>query len=126
MNVVLAAAVAVVSALLIERLGIPDRVGDVVARARRCRGVLTDASLDDLEKERVLREESIRLFALFGLVAGGSVVAIGVPLAAVLGLEAAGVSSADAVVSTMVSPAFLAAAFGVGGLVWAWRRRDRR
>lgn len=126
MNVALAAAVAAVSAFLIDRLGLPSRVGEVMGRARRCREILADSDRTDLEKERALREEAIRLFGLFGRLAGGSALALGAPLAAVAALGAAGVGSPGGVVATMVRPAFLAGAFGLGGLVYAWRWRARR
>lgn len=126
MNVVLAAAVAAGSAFLVERLGLPAHVSTVVNRARRCRRILTDSTRSDLEKERALREESLRLFRLFGRLAGGSLLAIGAPLAVIGALDAVGVVSASAVIATLVRPTFLAAAFGLGGLFYLWRARAGR
>lgn len=126
MTLALAAAVAVVSGFLVERLGLPTHVRAVMSRAGRCRRILADRGRTDLEKERALREETVRLLGLFGRLAGGSLVAIGVPLAAIGALQAVGVASASAVVATMIRPAFLASAFGVGVLVWAWRRKAGR
>ncbi|HKK07765.1 MAG TPA: hypothetical protein VKA44_02655 [Gemmatimonadota bacterium] len=126
MNLLLAAGVAVASAVLVERLGLPAYVGRVMARARSCREILADAGRSDLEKERALRSEALGLFGLFGRLAGGSVVAVGLPMAGIGLLDLAGVGSSRGVVATLVRPAFLAAAFGVGALAWAVRRRARR
>lgn len=123
MTVVLAAGVAAVSAFLLDRFRIPTHVGRVISRASHCRQLFADPTLSDLEKERGLREQSVRLFGLFVRIAGGSAVAIGAPLAAVVGLQAAGVTSASAVVATLISPGFLVAAFSVGGALWAARRQ---
>lgn len=126
MNVLLAAGVAAGSAFLIERMGLPALVGQVVRRARGCRAILADPRASDLEKERAMRRESVRLFALFGRLAGGSLLAIGAPLALVGALDALGVASLAGVVGTLARPAFLAAAFGIGGLAYVLGARASR
>jgi hypothetical protein len=126
LNIVLAAAVVMGSAFLVERLGLPAHVSTVLDRARRCRRILTDSTRSDMQKERVLREEAVRLFGLFGRLAGGSVLAIGVPLALIGTLDVVGVVSAGGVIATLVRPAFLATVLGLGALVYVWRARAGR
>ena len=64
--------------------------------------------MGDDEKERILRDQSLHLFALVGILAGGSALAIVLPLGVVWLLEVIGVASLAAVLSTLGAIDFLA------------------
>lgn len=119
MSFLLAALVVVVFALVLERLRLPDRARETGRRARESMDVLRDPSLDDRDKESALQEQSLRLFRLLGILLGGSLLALGLPLLGVWLLELAGVSSLAAVLDVLERPDFLlgTVVVGVGGYV---------
>jgi len=119
----LAVMVVVVFALVLERLDLPERARETAARARESLDVLRDPELDDREKESALQEQSLRLFGLLGILLGGSLLALGVPLLAVWLLELVGVSSLDAVLGVLESPSFLLGTVVVGIAGWLVYRR---
>jgi len=119
----LAVMVVVVFALVLERLDLPERARETAARARESLDVLRDPELDDREKESALQEQSLRLFGLLGILLGGSLLALGVPLLAVWLLELVGVSSLDAVLGVLESPPFLLGTVVVGIAGWLAYRR---
>lgn len=123
MSFLLAALVVVVFALVLERLRLPDRARETGERARASLDVLRDPELDDREKETALQEQSLRLFGLLGILLGGSLLALGLPLLGVWLLELAGVSSLEAVLGVLERPDFLLATVvvGVGGYL-AYRK----
>lgn len=123
MSFLLAALVVVVFALVLERLRLPDRARETGRRARKSMDVLRDPSLDDRDKESALQEQSLRLFRLLGILLGGSLLALGLPLLGVWLLELAGVSSLAAVLDVLERPDFLlgTVVVGVGGYV-AYRK----
>ena len=125
MSFFLAALVVVVFALVLERLRLPDRARETGERARESLEVLRDSSLDDREKESALQEQSLRLFGLLGILLGGSLLALGLPLFGVWLLELAGVSSLEAVLGVLERPDFLlgTVVVGVGGYL-VYRKLD--
>lgn len=126
MSFLLAIFVVVAFAATIEGLGLPRRVREVVRRAGDCLTVLRDSSLDDGAKERALQRQAVRLFGLLGILAGGSLLALLLPLVGVWLLEALGVASLDRVLSVLERLDFLAGVTVVGvGAYVLLRRRTR-
>lgn len=124
MSFLLAVLVVVTFAAAIGWLDLPARAREATARTRDSLEVLRDASLDDRAKEEALQRQSLRLFRLLGVLAGGSVLALGLPLAGVWLLELGGVASLEAVLSVLERPDFLAGTTAVGfGLYLIVRRR---
>lgn len=115
MSFLLAALVVVVFALVLERLRLPDRARETGRRARESVDVLRDPELDDREKESALQEQSLRLFVLLGILLGGSLLALGLPLLGVWLLELAGVSSLESVLGVLERPDFLLGTVVAGG-----------
>lgn len=114
MSVALAVAVVAVFAVVIHRLDLPDRAREVSRRAGECLEVLRDPSLADDVKEDTLQGQAVRLFGLFGSLAGGSALALGAPLAAVWLLDRAGLASWPGVLDTLQRLDFLTATVVVG------------
>lgn len=114
MSVALAALVVVAFALALERMEIPDRAREVGDRARESLRVIRHPELDDRSKERALRRQAIRLFGLVGVLVGGSLLALGLPLLGVCLLEMAGVASFEGVLSVLGRPDFLVGATLLG------------
>lgn len=123
MSFLLAAAVVVVFALVLERLDLPERARETGRRARESMDVLRDPSLDDREKETALQEQSLRLFGLLGILLGGSLLALGLPLLGVWLLGLAGVSSLGAVLAVLESPTFLLGTVVVGAVAYLTYRK---
>lgn len=123
MSVLLAALVVVTFALSVAWLDLPARAREVGARSLEGLDALRDPELDDRAKEEALRRVALRLFGLLGLLVGGSVLALGLPLLGVWMLELGGVASLEAVLATLERPDFLAAATGGGLLVFLVGRK---
>jgi len=114
MNLALALFVVVGFAGILEYLDLPERARSVGERSQDALAVLRNDSLSDREKEEALQSYAGRLFALLGILAGGSVLALGGPLAVVWGLERVGVGSFAAVLRILQRLDFLAATIVVG------------
>lgn len=119
--------VVVAFTVTLERLRLAARAREVVTRATDCLNVLRDPSLDDNAKERILQHHTLGLFRLFGLLLGGGILALGLPLAVIWLLELAGVTSVEAVLSVLERIEFLASVTVLGAVAflllrWAGRR----
>jgi len=114
MTLALAIFVVVGFAGVLEYLDLPERARGVGERSRDALAVFRNDSLSDREKEEALQGHAGRLFALLGILAGGSVLALGGPLAVVWGLERVGVGSFAAVLRILQRLDFLAATIIVG------------
>lgn len=114
MTLVLAIVVVVGFATLLEVLGLPGYAREVVRRNKECLQILQDSSLDDHEKESALQRHARRLFALLGLLVGGSLLAITLPLAGIWVLEQGGIGSVSGVLSVLQRLDFLAGTIAVG------------
>lgn len=119
----LAVAVVVVFAVVIERLDLPGRAREVGRRSRASLDVLRDPSLDDAAKEEALQEQAVGLFRLLGLLVGGSLLALGLPLGGVWLLELAGVASLASVLEVLERVDFLLGVTVVGLGAWLVVRR---
>lgn len=111
MDVVWAVGVMVGLAATIEALSLPDRAREVARRGRTCLEAVRDPAPEDAAKEERLQRHALRLFGLFGLLAGGSLLAIGLLLGAVRGLDLVGWASFPDVLERLD---FLAALKGGG------------
>ncbi|PSQ64637.1 MAG: hypothetical protein BRD25_03325 [Bacteroidetes bacterium QH_1_61_8] len=125
MNLALALFVVVGFAGTLEYLDLPEHARGVGERSRNALAVLRNDALDDREKEETLQNHARRLFALLGILAGGSVLALGGPLAIVWGLDRVGVGSFAAVLRILQRLDFLAATIVVGLLGYLIVRRLR-
>ena len=127
MSFVLAVAVVLVFAFVLERLDLPRYARESGRRARRSMDVLRDPALDDREKESALQEHALRLFALLGILLGGSLLALGIPLVGVWLLDLGGVASLGAVLAVLERPDFLigTTVVGLGGFLVYRRVRSR-
>lgn len=114
MSVFLAAFVAVGFGVTIERLDLTQRAREVVTRAGECLDALRDPALDDDAKERFLQRQALRLFALVGILTGGSLLALGLPLGVVWVLDRLGAASFGEVMAVLQRVDFLGATFAVG------------
>lgn len=113
-----ASLVVVTFAVTIERIGLPDRAREVGRRSRACLDALRDPSLGDEAKEEELRRQAVRLFALFARLAGGSLLALGLPLGAVWGIDALGLASLPDVLAVLERVDFLVGATVVGAVAY--------
>jgi hypothetical protein len=117
-NFLLATVVVVVFAIVIELLDLPDRAREVGDRALGSLKVLRDPGLDDRAKEKALRHHAIRLFSLVGILGGGSLLALGLPLFVVWLLELGGVASLDSVIAVLERVDFLVGAGVIGTVMY--------
>jgi len=124
-SLALAVGVVLGFAWVLHLLSLPERAGEVARRSREGLAILGDPALDDDDKERGLRRLARRLFALMGILVGGSLLALALPLGAVWMLERAGVASLDAVLGVLERPDFLAATAVVGMGGWLLLGRAR-
>lgn len=108
MNIALAILVVVGFASTIDVLELPKHAQEVGRRNADCLAVLRDASLPDQDKEDKLQRHARRLFVLLGILVGGSVLALFLPLSTVWLLEQVGVGSFHSVLSVLQRLDFLA------------------
>lgn len=123
MALVWASLVVVTFAVVIERLDLPDRAREVGRRSRACLDVLRDPSVGDETKEEELRRQARRLFGLFARLAGGSLLALGLPLGTVWGVDALGLASLPDVLAVLERVDFLVGATVVGAAAYLLIRR---
>lgn len=114
MNLAFAIFVVVGFASTLEYLDLPDRARAVGQQSTEALAVLQDDALTDREKEEALQAHSRTLFGLLGVLAGGSILALGVPLALVWGLEQISLGSFQKVLAILQRLDFLAATVVVG------------
>ena len=118
MNVVLAVFVVVGFAVTIERLHLPARARDVSRHSTASLNVLRDESLSDADKEAALQDRSRHLFRLLGILAGGSILALGLPLGIVWLLGQVGVGSFGGTLAVLQRVDFLAGTTVLGLLAY--------
>ena len=123
MNFALALFVVVGFAATIEYFDLPDRARTVGERSSRSLAVLRDDSLGDREKEKALQSQSRKLFRLLGIPAGGSVLALGLPLGIVWVLGRLGGGAFWGTMSILKRIDFLAGVTVVGGAGCFFMRR---
>ena len=126
MSLALAVGVVLGFAGVLHLLELPARATEVGRRSREALETLRDRDLDDDAKARALRRHSLRLFVLMGILLGGSVLSLGLPLGGVWLLDRAGIASLPAVWSVLESPGFLAATVVGGTGLWLVGRRAGR
>lgn len=114
MNLVIAVFVVLGFAGILEYLNLPERARSVGERSQDALAVLQDSSLNDREKEEALQGHARRLFGLLGILGGGSILALGIPLVIVWGLEHTGVGSFGTVFRILQRLDFLAGTIAVG------------
>lgn len=125
MSLFLAVLVAVAFAAIVERTGLPAHAAEVMRRARGSLAVVTDRALTDDQKERRLRAEALRLFVLLGRMAGGSALALGLPLALLWFGDRLGWMSMPEVLDVLMRVDFIVGISVAGGLVLWWMSRRR-
>lgn len=126
MSLVWALSVVIGFAAVIEVLRLPERAREVARRGRACVEVMRDPELADADKEERLQGHALRLFGLFVLLAGGSLLALGLPLGAVWGLDTVGLASFPDVLGTLERLDFLAAVTLAAIAGWLVLRRAGR
>jgi hypothetical protein len=104
---------------------LPAHAGEVVHRTRGSYAVVSDRSLSDEQKERRLKEEAPRLFALLGRIVAGSLLALGLPLGALWVVDRLGLASLSGVLEVLVRVDFLVAVSALG-VLWGWWLSRRR
>lgn len=125
MNFALAVFVVVGFAVTIERLHLPARARDVGRHSTASLDVLRNESLSDADKETALQDRSRQLFRLLGILTGGSVLALGLPLGAVWLLGRVGVGSFEDTLAVLQRIDFLAGTTAVGLLAYFLVQRLR-
>ena len=118
MNLVLAVFVVVGFAVTIERLHLPARAREVGRHSTESLDVLQDDSMDDAAKEEALQDRSRQLFRLLGILTGGSILALGLPLGVVWLLGQGGIGSFDGTLAVLQRIDFLAGTTVVGLLAY--------
>lgn len=126
MSLALALLVVAAFAGIVERTRLVAHVRVAMQRARGTYSIVSDPSLTDDEKERRLREEATRLFALLGRIVLGSLLALGLPLGVLWALDRFGWISLSEVLEVLVRLDFLVAVSALGVLALWWGRRRAR
>jgi len=118
MNLALAVFVVVIFAGTLEYLELPRHARDVTRRGTDSLQVLQDSSLSDAEKEEALQNHARRLFVLLGILGGGSVLALGLPLGVVWLLEQGEIGSFQRTLAILQRIDFLVGTIVAGTLAY--------
>jgi len=116
MTILLSILVVVGFAGAIHSLNLVGCAREVSERGVDCLHVVRDRSLADEVKETRLQRHARRLFVLLGALAGGSTLALGLPLSGVWILGQMDVASFSSVLAFLQRPDFLASTVIVGML----------
>lgn len=125
-SLVLALLVVIAFAGIVERTRLTAHVAEAVRRGRESYSIVSDPSLTDDRKERRLREETLRLFALLGRIVLGSFLALGLPLGVLWVLDGIGLISLSETLDVLTRLDFLLAVSALGILAAWWGRRRGR
>lgn len=101
-------------AALLHVCGLPAYAREAGRRGQDCLAVVRDDTMDDRAKEEALQDHARRLFVLLGILGGGSILALGLPLGAVWLLDWGGVASLPRVWATLERPDVLLGTVVVG------------
>jgi hypothetical protein len=105
-------------AALLHVCRLPAYAREVGHRGRACLEVVRDPTMDDRAKEEALQGHARRLFVLLGILGGGSILALGLPLGAVWLLDLGGVASLPRVWATLERVDFLLGTVIAGTLAY--------
>ena len=112
MDILCAAIVVILFAVLLHVLGIVRRTKEVVAIGQQASATLRSHDLSDLQKEQRMRQNSLQLFRLLSILVAGTGIALGAPLAGIWLFQHAGLFSLEGVLA-----AFLRWDFMIGATV---------
>ncbi|MFB6248524.1 MAG: hypothetical protein ABEL97_08145 [Salinibacter sp.] len=112
-------------AALLHLFRLPAYAREVGRRGRDCLAVVRDEAMADRAKEEALQAHARRLFVLLGVLGGGSVLALGLPLGVVWLLDRGGVASLPDVWATLERPDVLLGTVVVGTAGYLLVRRLR-
>lgn len=114
-NFIGAAVIVALFGVLIHLLGIVDRTRDVVSICRNAVTILQDPRVADDEKEKQMRQNSLRLFTLLAILIAGTLIAVTLPLFAIWLVQFSGLWSVNEVLNLFLRWDFLigATVFGV-------------
>jgi hypothetical protein len=121
--IIAAAALAVLLfAVALKFSGIYPLTLDVIASARAAARVMSDPSLDDDQREVRVQKAALHLFKRAAQIILLTVVVVGVPLIALVALDAVGLAELEAVFALMMRWDFILVATVVAiALFWVWR-----
>jgi len=104
---------------LARLLQIPSRVAEVMRCSRSALAHLRDKDLTDLQKEREMRAQAMRLLSLFLILTVSAAAALAVPVGVVGMLDLAGLVAIEAVLDRLLSWELLLATLLLGAVAFA-------
>ena len=107
-------------------LRLPKYAGEVFTKVNSAMLALRDPDLGDDQKEKLLQQYAIRMFALLGILTGGSVLALTVPLGLVWTLGLVQIMSFDGVLETLVQWEFIVGTCVIGLVAYRYIRPRTR
>ena len=110
--------------ILLKVFGLIGRTKKVTGVARSALEVVRDRDLDDRQKEAATQKYAKELFSLFIVIAGASLIALGIPLGIVWIMELANLLTVAEVISATLTLEFLgiAVVLSVGMFLWGKTR----
>jgi hypothetical protein len=112
--------------LLAYLMRVPERAREAVTRSLRAVDDLRNPNLSEVHKEAAIQAHAGRLFALFLLVTGSTMLALGLPVGVVALLDLAGIVDLREVLGAALSWKFMAVATAAGIAVILLVRKLRR
>ena len=106
--------------ILLKVFGLIGRTKKVTGVARSALEVVRDRDLDDRQKEAATQKYAKELFSLFIVIAGASLIALGIPLGLVWIMELANLLTVAEVISATLTLEFLGIAVVLSGVMFLW------
>lgn len=122
MTIAAAALAVLLFAVALRYSGIYPLTLDVIASARAAAGVMRDPSLDDEQREVRVQKAAVHLFKRAAQIIVLTAVVVGIPLIALVALDAAGLVALEAVFALLMRWDFIIIATVVAIVVFkVWR-----
>lgn len=122
MTIAAAALAVLLFAVALKYSGIYPLTLDVIASARAAAGVMRDPSLDDDQREARVQKAAVHLFKRAAQIIVLTAVVVGIPLIALVALDAVGLAELQAVLALLMRWDFILIATVVAIVVFkVWR-----
>lgn len=113
--------------LFLKVFKVVNKSRDVIEVAKISLSTVRNKELSDLEKEKIMQKNAMKMFPLFLWISIGSILALLIPMALVWLLEQIGIMKLDEVIQLSLSWLFIGVSLVVSVLIfWIWKIKNKK
>lgn len=113
--------------LFLKLFKVVNKSRDVIDVAKISLSTVRNKELSDLEKEKIMQKNAMKMFPLFLWISIGSILALLIPMALVWLLEQIGIMKLDEVIELSLSWLFIGVSLVVSVLIfWIWKIKNKK